>query len=158
MARQLCDGRNPNGVYMPGGGNGAGPGMHDLGGVPGVCGDPFQSMTDIVKKAGGGALLCAGHVRPRYASSHIGQLEPECPRSMIAWDAFMVRWGDGTTHTDPSCFLSSRWMRAAGISFVLYLTERMRVVQICTVYHFRIYALFEMLHSSAECGQLQVRY
>lgn len=32
---------------MPGGGNGAGPGMHDLGGVPGVCGDPFQSMTDI---------------------------------------------------------------------------------------------------------------
>lgn len=50
MARQLCDGRNPVGVYMPGGGNGAGPGMHDLGGVPGVCGDPFQSMTDIVTK------------------------------------------------------------------------------------------------------------
>ena len=44
MARPLCDGREPNGIYMPGGGNGAGPGMHDLGGVPGVCGDPFQTM------------------------------------------------------------------------------------------------------------------
>lgn len=47
MARQLCDGRTAEGTFMPGGGNGAGPGMHDLGGVPGVCGDPFQSFTDF---------------------------------------------------------------------------------------------------------------
>lgn len=47
MTRALCDGRSAEGTFMPGGGNGAGPGMHDLGGVPGVCGDPFQSMTDI---------------------------------------------------------------------------------------------------------------
>ena len=50
MARQLCDGRAPNGDYMPGGGNGAGPGMHDLGGVPGVCGDPFQTMQGATTK------------------------------------------------------------------------------------------------------------